>query len=73
MIRGGFLGMAPRCHADDLVKVEHQRMAAGRFWVFEDEPDAEALCQHREPSRLYGEIIPKLDLLVLLAGKVGCR
>ena len=48
-------------------------MAAGWFWVLEDEPDAEDMCQNREPSRLYGEVIPKLDLLVLLAGKVSCR
>ena len=65
------VGPRKRHHADDLVKMENRRMAAGWFWVLEDEPDAEAMCQNREPSRLYGEVVPKLDLLVLLAGKVS--
>ena len=58
-------------HADDLVKVEHRRMAAGRFWVFEDEPDSETMCQHREPGCLYGKVVSTLDLLVFFAGKVS--
>ena len=67
------VGPRKRRHADDLVKVEHRRMAAGWFWVFEDEPDAETMRYRREPGGLYSEVVSKFDLLVFFAGKVSWR